>query len=107
MRESKVLEYKERVTSSFLKTVSAYANYNSGEVVFGVADNGQVSKFENLEEECLKIENSINDNIKPLPNFSLTPDYDAGIITLYVEEGRNKPYYYKSKAYKRSDTATI
>ena len=29
------------------------------------------------------------------------------IITLIVEEGMNKPYLYKGKAYKRNDTSTV
>ena len=36
MRENKQLEFKERVTNTFLKTVSAYANYGTGEILFGV-----------------------------------------------------------------------
>lgn len=107
MKENKMLEFKEKVSSSFLKTVSAYANYNSGSIVFGIDSNGKVNRIEDFDEECLKIENSINDNIKPIPSFSIVPDYEKGAITLQVEEGRNKPYYYKSKAYKRSDTASI
>lgn len=107
MKKSIVLEYKERVTSSILKTVSAYANYNSRTIVFRVTDSGEVRDIVDFDEECLKIDNSINDNIKPIPDFSIVLDLDKGTITLYVEEGRNKPYYYKLKAYKRSDTASI
>ena len=43
MRESKTLEYKESVTNTFLKTVSAYANYGTGKIIFGVADDGTVT----------------------------------------------------------------
>ena len=34
MRENRQLELKERVTNTFLKTVSAYANYGTGEILF-------------------------------------------------------------------------
>ena len=34
-------------------------------------------------------------------------DDHTNVITLEVKEGIYKPYYYKSKAYKRNDTATI
>ena len=43
MRENKNLEYKENTTSNtFLKTISAYANYGNGKIIFGIADNGTV-----------------------------------------------------------------
>ena len=35
MRENKNLEYKENTTSNtFLKTISAYANYGNGKIIF-------------------------------------------------------------------------
>ena len=30
MRETKILEFKETITNTFLKTVSAFSNYNAG-----------------------------------------------------------------------------
>ncbi len=36
MRESRFLEFKETVTNTFLKTVSAFANYGTGEIMFGI-----------------------------------------------------------------------
>lgn len=41
MQESKDLEFKESVTNSFLKTVSAYANSTGGRVLFGIDDDGK------------------------------------------------------------------
>ena len=41
-RESKTLEYKEQITRTFLKTVSAYANYGNGKIVFGISDDGSI-----------------------------------------------------------------
>ena len=40
VRESPTVEYKESVTPTFLKTVSAYANYGTGKIEFGVDDEG-------------------------------------------------------------------
>lgn len=33
MRETKNLEFKEKVSNTFLKTVSAYANYGTGKII--------------------------------------------------------------------------
>ena len=30
MRETRILEFKETITNTFLKTVSAFSNYNGG-----------------------------------------------------------------------------
>ena len=70
-KESKYLEYKEQITKSYLKTVSAFANYNDGEIVFGVTDDLKIVGVQNPDDACLSIENQINDSIKPLPNYSL------------------------------------
>ena len=43
-RESRNLEYKENMDSStFMKTVSAYANYGDGVIIFGITDDGKVN----------------------------------------------------------------
>lgn len=107
MKESKELELKSTITNTFLKTVSAFSNYNSGKIIFGVDDNGKITGLENIEELCLDLENKINDNISPKPDFRFIKDNKKNIITLIVEEGFNKPYLYKGKAYKRNDTSTV
>lgn len=107
MKESRKLELKSTITNTFLKTVSAFSNYNSGKIVFGIDDNGKVIGLKNIEELCLDLENKINDNISPKPDFRFIKDSKKNIITLIVEEGMNKPYLYKGKAYKRNDTATV
>ena len=107
MRESKHLEYKEAVSNSFLKTVSAYANYGTGEIVFGVSDDGAVKGVENPKTVCLDIENRINDSIAPVPEYTLRVNPKTSVITLTVFEGLYKPYLYKAKAYRRNDSSTI
>ena len=107
MKETRTLEYKEQVTNTFLKTVSAYANYGTGIIMFGVNDEGVRVGIKNPEQVCLDIENKINDSIDPVPHYTLHVDEKFSVITLTVEEGQHKPYFYKSKAYRRNDSATI
>lgn len=107
MKESKYLEFKENVDSgTFLKTVSAYANYGDGKIIFGITDAGEVAGVPDSSEACLKIENKINDSIHPVPDYDLEIQADATIV-LTVREGKYKPYLYKGKAYRRSDTSTV
>ncbi len=107
MKENKNLEYKEKVTNTFLKTVVAFANYGQGEIVFGVRDNGEIIGNDNPDELCLNIENKINDSISPKVDFSFKINRRNGLVTLIVKEGFHKPYLYKGKSYKRNSTSTI
>lgn len=108
-KEKSNLEFKAEVSKTFLKTVSAYANYNDGTVIFGVDNNGDLIGLESAKEESLRIENMINDTITPVPSFKIEVKEEKGktIVLLEVKKGKDTPYYYQGKAYKRSDTATI
>lgn len=107
MRETRILEFKETITNTFLKTVSAFSNYDGGIILFGVDDDGNVKGLSNIKQACLDIENKINDSISPQPNYTIEVQNNDQIIKLTVKSGFQKPYLYKSKAYKRNDTATI
>ena len=107
MRETRILEFKETITNTFLKTVSAFSNYDGGEILFGVNDDGNIKGLSDVKQACLDIENKINDSISPQPNYTLEIQNNEQTIKLSVKSGLQKPYLYKSKAYKRNDTATI
>lgn len=106
-RETKNLEFKQDLTNTFLKTVSAYANYTDGVIIFGKNDEGQVLGMEDPVKSCIKIEEKINNSIKPLPEYELNIEEKSGTITLKVYKGINTPYLYSNKAYKRSDSSTV
>lgn len=107
MKEGKKLEYKQEVTDSFLKTVSAYANYDGGDIVFGIADDGTHVGLEHIDAQCLSIENKVSDSISPKPEFTMSVGDKNRTITLHVEAGSHPPYCYKKKAYRRSGTSTV
>ena len=107
MRETRILEFKETITNTFLKTVSAFSNYDGGTILFGVDDDGNIKGLPDVKQACLDIENKINDNITPQPDYTLEIQNNDQTIKLTVKSGLQKPYLYKSKAYKRNDTVTI
>ena len=107
MRETRTLEFKETITNTFLKTVSAFSNYDGGTILFGVDDDGNIKGLPDVKQACLDIENKINDSITPQPDYLLEIQNSDQTIKLTVKSGLQKPYLYKSKAYKRNDTATI
>lgn len=98
---------KNDINRTFLKTVSAFANYSGGEILFGVTDKGEAIGIDNFEQACLDMENTINDSISPKPDFLFSVDTKTNVITLTIKEGLFKPYLYKGKAYKRSGTSTV
>ncbi len=72
MRETRTIEFKETITNTFLKTVSAFSNYDGGEIFFGIDDNGNIKELSNIKQACLDIENKINDSITPQPDCVLS-----------------------------------
>ena len=107
MRETRTLKFKEAITNTFLKTVSAFSNYDGGTIFLGFDDDGNIKGLPDVKPSCLDIENKINDSISPQLNYTLEIQNNDQTIKLTVKSGLQKPYLYKSKAYKRNDTATI
>lgn len=107
MRETNDLEFEESITKTFLKTVSAFANYGTGRIVFGVDDSGATIGLSDPTADALRIENMINDSLDPVPHFSLDIDENDRTVLLTVAEGKSKPYLYSKKAYRRADSATV
>lgn len=107
MRETTDLEFKRELSKTYLKTVSAYANYGTGRILFGVGDDGNAIGIDSPEDVCLKIENAVNDSLSPVPHFKLSIDEELRTVTLTVFEGTSKPYLYNGKAYRRADSSTV
>lgn len=106
LRETRNLEFKRQITDTFLKTVVAFANYEDGQVLFGIDDDGVSVGLENPIDDALTIENKINSTITPRPEFSIKIDKNSTII-LSVKKGQDQPYMYKGKSYVRFDSSTV
>lgn len=108
--ETKQIELKKEYSDSILKTISAFANYEGGKVIIGIDEMKKdivgVLDYISLK---LKIENKINDLIKPRPRYSIKVlSYEKKeLLEIYVYSGVNTPYLYKGIAYQRRDTSTI
>lgn len=107
MRETATLEFKQQLSKSYLKTVIAYANYGTGKIIFGIADDGTPVGLTDPQDTCLRIEHAINDSIDPVPRFELAIEGDTRTVTLTVHEGPDKPYLSSGRAYRRTDTSTV
>ena len=49
MQETRILVFKETITNTFLKTVSAFSNYDGGTILFGVDDNGNIKGLPDIK----------------------------------------------------------
>ena len=100
MKESKELELKSTITNTFLKTVSAFSNYNTGKIIFGIDDNGKIldeviEKHKKEWEEILSnwICNAFEPNVSKL--ITIYPDEKP--FRIKIKKGDTKPYYYKDR----------
>ena len=66
MKENRQLEFKSDISNTFLKTVSAFANYDGGQILFGVGDTGEIIGLKDPVQTCLAIENKMNDSVHSL-----------------------------------------
>jgi ATP-dependent DNA helicase RecG len=90
MRETRTLEFKESITNTFLKTVSAFSNYDGGSILFGIDDDGNVKGIPDPVQACLDIENKINDSISPQPNYILELQNNDQTIKLTVRPNQKR-----------------
>lgn len=104
--EKRHTEYRLSVTSDFLKTVSAFANYGGGQIYFGVLKDGTICGIQNPVETAVNLEDQIRNNIVPVPVFRITI-HEGDILLLDIQSGRQTPYCYQGKAYKRNNTSTM
>lgn len=105
--ESDILEYKRELSDSFLKTVSAYANFQDGTIIFGINDDRTLAGIPNPIDLAEKVTQKINDTIKPLPEYSIASNENDKTVILKVFRGIQTPYLYKNKAYERRNSSTI
>ena len=86
---------EERKPKSWCKSVSAFANYSGGCLIFGVNDNDEVVGLDNPQEISERISEIITSRMDPIPVFDMrfeTVD-EKVIIFLKIEEGKISPYY--------------
>lgn len=107
MKEDHSLEFKEAPSASFLKTISAFANYDGGTIVFGVRDDGTIVGLTDPHKTCLNIENKVNGSISPQPDYSIAVNDANDTVELTVRSSPYKPYLYHGRAYRRSDIASL
>ena len=102
--EGKTIEYKadlklgnDREKKEFLADVSAFANANGGDLIFGITDkNGFPSEIKglnitNVDKEISRIDAIIRDGIDPrLPSINIQPvNLSIGNVVLIIRIGKS------------------
>lgn len=107
--ENKYIEFKEKYSKSMLKTISAFANYHDGKIILGITDSGDIVGVENPIELRHSIENTINDSIRPRPDFTVEQKIreNKTVLIYNIFKGDQTPYTLDKRTYKRSDTSTV
>ncbi len=103
-RESKTLEFKERITDlhKIIKTCVAFANDVGGEIVIGVED--QTRDIIGLDEKSIdelyeKIPSAVFDSITPtiIPEVFIKNFGSSSVLIIRINPGFKKPYYIQSE----------
>ena len=98
--ENESIEFKREVSndksSSFLRTVAAFANASGGVILFGVINQtGEVRGISgDVQREKDNVAKMIHDILVPQPRFRLESCKVRGkeVIALFVEQGDSPPY---------------
>lgn len=104
---------EERKPKSWCKSVSAFANYSGGCLIFCVNDNDEVVGLDNPQEISERISEIITSRMDPIPVFDMRFEtVDAKVIIIIkIEEGKIPPYYYvdggNRTAYRRVGNESI
>lgn len=94
------LERKEPL--SWLKSMSAFANTLGGQLIFGVADNGECVGLEQPEKDAEDLSEIIKNSLDPVPQFDLSfhKEEDKTFVIVSVAPGAATPYYVLLKGHR-------
>lgn len=99
--ETTRIDYKEMLETkkakNWLKSVSAFANTDTGYLVFGVRDTDHAKVgLTDCQAVGEKITELIKERIQPSPDYDIQYENEDGkdFIILTVRKGISTPYYY-------------
>ena len=88
-----MLERKD--STSWLKSVSAFANTQGGRLLFGVANDGALVGFADAQSDSEFISEAIKAQMDPLPEIDLSINEEDGkrFVVVEIMAGSETPYY--------------
>jgi len=108
--ESETLEFKPSLSQkdNICKALSAFSNSGGGTVLIGVSDNGRVVGIDIGRRTLEDLAGYVKENTDP-PMFPSIKQVEIGkkkIVAITVDESKEKPVFFKDKAYKRVGKST-
>ena len=98
---------------SWLKSVSAFANGNGGEIIFGVREDNEIVGIEDYQKDSENISEIIKTKMDSVPEFDMIIKEIEGkvILILSVYQGKHTPYFViesgSRTAYKRVGNQSV
>lgn len=85
-----------RQYKSWLKSVSAFVNGESGTLIFGISNDDKVLGLADTEGDTEKISDEKKNRLAPIPAVKLEFKETDGkkLVLLHVHSGQEVPYYY-------------
>ncbi len=103
--ESQTLEFKQSFAEQeeIFETICAFANTNSGTVLVGVSDEGEIIGTAIGKDTLEKIPQKIKENFDPcvFPSINVEEAEGKNVVAIDVQESFEKPVFFKDAAYKR------
>jgi ATP-dependent DNA helicase RecG len=101
-------EYPKNV-QDLAKEIAAFASSNSGRIIIGIADDGELVGFKKLktlkerDDTCRRIEGLCTNNVKPAitPTIKFAKEDGKVVLVIEVPKGQQPIYYSGNKPYIR------
>lgn len=107
--ESQTLEFKLSLSLDEIgEVISAFSNTRGGKILVGVEDKGKITGLEIGKKTLEDLANFIKRNTDPpvFPSIKVEEIESKEIIVIKIEESKEKPVFFKNRAYKRVGKAT-
>ena len=91
----KKLMLERKDPTSWLKSVSAFANTQGGKLLFGVADDGSLVGLADAQSDAEFISETIKMQMDPVPEIDLSIHEEEGkqFVVVEIKAGSETPYY--------------
>lgn len=116
-KESEIVEFKEVISDSVLKTIITFANGEGGTIYIGIDDSGHAIGLDDIDNQLLKLTSMMKDSIRPdllmLVKTTIEHIESKEILKVTVQKGPQRPYYLAAKGlrpegvYIRSGSASV
>jgi len=100
-KESQIMEFKTYWRDEHLKTISAFANSNGGQLIVGLNDSGQSIGLVDTKKLLEDIPNKIRNKLGIIPSVELETEQGNEIIRIVIIPS-TVPISYDGKFYRRS-----